>query len=119
MILKYLKWHFIEIPKRIVKVFGNFIWFGYNFFSINYCFKTLFNPWKKIAWSYKGGSSRFEVFTSNMVSRIMGFLMRSFIVLLWIIYEFIIISMTTFSVLIWISIPLIAILGLCISFKLF
>jgi len=121
IILEYFYWQFIEVPKKIVKVFANLIWFGYNFFSVEYCLKTLFNPWRKIAWSYNKGfclKDHIETFTSNIVSRVMGFLMRVFIVLAWIIYELIIIVLGIALMVFWILLPIIGILGVCISFDL-
>lgn len=121
LILEYFYWQFIEIPKNLVGGFRNLVWFGFNFFSIEYCFHTLFAPWKKIAWSYGKGfdlGKRVETFFSNLFSRFVGFFMRIFVILFWIVYECIIIVLAILSVICWIVFPLIAITGIYLSFSL-
>ena len=122
LILEYFYWQFIEIPKRIGNVFLNLIWLGYKFFSIDYCFKTLFSPWRKIIWSYKKGfdlGNRMEILFSNTFSRFIGFLMRVFIITFFIIYEFLIFLAWIILTLIWTLLPIIAVLGICLSYSLF
>lgn len=122
LLLKYFCWQLVEMPKKIIYIFSNLIWFGYNFFSINYCLKTLFSPWKKISWSYKKGfdlGNRLETLFSNIFSRLIGFLMRLFILLFCIIYELIIFLLLLLSLLIWLILPLVGIFGLflCLNYQ--
>ncbi|MDD3032569.1 MAG: hypothetical protein PHX52_00585 [Candidatus Pacebacteria bacterium] len=121
LILEYFYWQFIEVPQKIIKVFKNLLWFGVNFFSIDYCLKTLFSPWKKIIWNYKkefNFGSRIETFFSNCFSRIIGFFVRTFILLFWIIFEVFLLVTLIITLLLWILFPFIAILGIIFSFNL-
>lgn len=123
LFFKYFYWQFVKIPKKIIHVFGNLMWFGSYFFSINYCFKTLFSPWKKISWSYSKGfdlGNRLETLFSNFFSRIVGFVMRCFIIIFFIIYEIVILLLLILSLLLWLLLPLVGIFGLlflCLNFQ--
>ncbi|MGI6297042.1 MAG: hypothetical protein ACOXZP_00520 [Minisyncoccales bacterium] len=120
MLIKYCYFQFIKTPKRIIEILTNFVWFGYNFFSVDYCFKTLFSPWKKLAWEYGGVASfkdHLETFSSNAISRTMGFIMRFFIILAWLSYEALVLALGTALIILWTFLPFIAILGIYMSFK--
>lgn len=115
LFFKYFYWQFVRMPKKIIHIFGNFFWFGYNYFSINYCLKTLFSPWRKISWSYSKGfdlGNRLETFFSNNFSRLIGFMMRCFIILFFIFYEIIILLLLLLSLLFWLLLPFFGIFGL-------
>lgn len=117
---RYLYWQFIDIPKRIIKIFSNLIWFGYYFFSIRYCLKNLFSPWKKIVWKYDRGlniGQHIETFFSNIISRVIGFLMKVFILIIFIVYEVIIILLGIISFIGWISIPFVVLFLLFFGLK--
>jgi len=121
LILEYFSFQFIETPKKFFHIFKNLIWFGFNFLSINYCFKTLFEPWRKVAWDYKRGfdlANRIDIFISNTFSRFVGFIMRLFIIIGFLIYEISIIILGLLFILISILLPFLAILGIFISFSL-
>lgn len=121
LILEYFYWQFIETPQRIVRVFGNLIWFGFNYFSVLYCLKTLFSPWKRINWSCERGfnlGNKIETCFSNGLARLIGFIMRVFILSFWLVYNIIISLIFIITLLLWILFPIIAILGIVFSFNL-
>lgn len=89
-VLEYLQWHFLEAPKAILKGWGNFLWFGINFFSIPEVVRTFFSPWRGIRWSYGRGfdpGRYLYVFASNLVSRVIGAVMRSLLILIGVLGE--------------------------------
>ncbi len=76
---QFLIWYLWEAPRSIIKAWGNFLRFGLQFFSIPLLFKTFFAPWRGYQWSYGRGfdfSTYFEVFFSNLITRILGAFMR-------------------------------------------
>ena len=83
LFLRYAKWHYLDAPRDIAKAWGNLLWFLNNYFSILLLAKTLFAPWKKITWDYGKGfniSRYLFIFSSNLISRILGAIMRSFLI---------------------------------------
>lgn len=115
---RYFYWQFIDIPKRIVKTFSNLVWFGYYFFSVKYCLKNLFSPWKKIVWKYDRGlniGQHIETFFANIISRILGFIMKVFILIGFVIYEAIIFLIGTIVFLSWLIFPFVVLFLLFFS----
>ena len=79
LFFSYLWWHYTEALSNIRKLFGNFLWFFYNLFSIPILARTLFAPWQKLAEKYKGGfdiQNLFESFLVTSIMRIVGFFIR-------------------------------------------
>jgi len=118
----WLKWHFFETPKNILKAFSNFLLFNLNYFSIPLLLKTLFCHWRRYYDSY--GKSfdikRYaQVFLGNMISRIMGFIFRSITILIGIIFEILIFLSGIIVFVVWIFLPLIIIIISFSGIKLF
>ena len=81
----YLKWHFIDAPRAIVRGWGNILWFNANYFSVGLLLKTLFAPWKGITWQKKRGfdiGDVFETVASNIISRTLGAVVRTPLILI-------------------------------------
>jgi len=114
IIIAWFNWHFSEAPKNILKIWGNFLAFNFNYFSINTLLKTFFSPWKKIQWSYGRGFDfgRFiSTLTSNIISRIIGATVRTFIIGLAFFIEFFILLGGVVVFLFWVFLPFLLILG--------
>ncbi len=112
---QYLSWQFFDMPKNLLVAWGNFLKFNLNYFSIPLLLKTLFSPWRKYKWSYGKGFDigRFlEVLFSNLISRILGAIMRIFLIVFGIIAEVFIIFIGLFLFLAWLALPFISIIGL-------
>jgi hypothetical protein len=91
--IKYLYWQLILTPKKVLSILKNYLVFGSDFFSIKDTLRSLFSPWRRYAWDYGRGfdfSRYFEVFLSNIITRVIGFVMRLFLIALFIIYEVVI-----------------------------
>ena len=86
-----------------------------DLFSVKVLFKTLFSPWKRDSISTDGLSlqEKFQVWTLNLASRIIGFLVKTFVLATFIIVfaAAIIIFIGLFCL--WIAFPLV-IIGLII-----
>lgn len=83
-IFNFVKWHYYKVNKEILKAWGNFIAFAGHLFSLNLLLKTLFAPWHRVEISHGGSGfslqTFFEKLTFNLISRIIGFLVRSFLI---------------------------------------
>ncbi|OHA17751.1 MAG: hypothetical protein A2664_04025 [Candidatus Taylorbacteria bacterium RIFCSPHIGHO2_01_FULL_46_22b] len=76
----YLLWHYTEGLRDMTRVWTNFLWFLYNFFSIPILAKTLFEPWRRIQeQKHRGGFSPediAETLMTNTIMRLVGALIR-------------------------------------------
>ncbi len=81
----YIFWHYTAAFGDIVRVWTNFLWFFYNFFSIPLLLKTFFAPWKRIQ---EGKGEGFnleniaEAVVTNTIMRVVGAVVR-FVMLLF------------------------------------
>jgi hypothetical protein len=117
LFFEYIKWHFYEMPEEILKGWKNYLKFGNYFFSITLLLKSLFSPWKRIAWSYGRGFSPtryIETFISNTFSRLVGLFLRSILICAGIVFEIVIFFLGGACYLTWIFLP--AILFFCLLF---
>lgn len=116
----YFYWHFLEAPRNILMAWKNFLKFGLNYFSIPLLLRTLFSPWHKYAWSYPRGfypEKYLEVFVSNLISRILGAILRIFMIIVGILTEIFIILAGIIIFLVWIVLPLLLIAGLILGIR--
>ncbi len=102
VVLNYLYWQLIETPKKLILIIKDFIVFGFNLFSVEETIKNLFAPWKRYIWDYGKAfdfARYFDAFVSNLIARIIGLIMRVFLLLFFIIYELVILIISPFIVL--------------------
>jgi hypothetical protein len=79
LILDFFIWFLREIPLFILKAWRNTLWFAFHYFSLPVLVLSLFSPWRRYLWSYKGGFSiggYLEALASNLFSRVIGATMR-------------------------------------------
>ena len=121
ILFQYLWWHFVEIPKGILKGCKNFLIFNLHYFSIGFLLRTLFAHWRKYKDSYGRGfdvERYLRVFVSNMVSRIFGFLVRSFTIFCGLVTEAFILLGAILVFFGWLFLPILLILGFWYGFQL-
>ncbi|MDO8572652.1 MAG: hypothetical protein Q7S11_02660 [bacterium] len=84
LIWQFVIWYYTAAITNFIKISSDFIWFLYHFFSIPILIPTLFSKWRRI------GDVRtkkfdipdfFSVLIVNSVMRIIGFFIRSFVIL--------------------------------------
>lgn len=111
IILSYFYWQLIETPKKLILIIKDFIVFGFDLFSVKETIGNLFSPWKRYAWDY-GRSFDFakylDVFISNLIARIIGFIMRIFLLFFFIIYEVLVLIIGPIVILFFLFYPFIA-----------
>ncbi len=112
IIFKFLIWHFFEVPKNLLKVLRNFLVFNFNYFSIPLLLKTFFAHWKKYREFYGRGfdPKRYaRVFASNITSRVLGAIIRFFIIIIGLVSEIFIFISGILIFLIWLVLPILLI----------
>lgn len=120
ILFQWLSWHFFEASRGILKAWRNFLKFNLNYFSIPLLLKTLFSPWRRYRISYGKGfdiGRYFEAFFSNLIFRILGAIMRIFLIIIGLILEIFIILAGATVFIGWIVLPCLLILGLIFGFK--
>ncbi len=103
-ITNYLKFHFVSGPMEIARLTKNFVIFLYHYFSISLLAKTLFAPWKQI---YKPKHQKFtfsgwlDRLSYNLISRIIGAIIRSGVIIFGLLEEIFLIIVSAGLVIIW------------------
>ncbi|MDD2731635.1 MAG: hypothetical protein PHI53_00350 [Candidatus Pacebacteria bacterium] len=109
----YLVWHFIDIPKKIIKGWSNFLYFNFNYFSIPVLIMTLFSHYRRYYYPYgdKLDPWRYvEAFVfNNILSRFIGMLFRSIFIILGLIIETLIFIIGLLFLLTWLLSPVLSI----------
>jgi hypothetical protein len=114
ILIKYLVWHFFDTPKGILSAWRNCLRFNLNHWSVPLLLKTWFSPWRRYRYSYGKGfgfTKYFEVFTFNLISRILGALMRSVLIIIGLAMEVLVLSAGAIVLLAWLASPFFLLLG--------
>lgn len=117
---QYLSWHFFDVPKKILKAFKNILLFNLEYFSIFLLLKTFFSHWRRYSFAYPRGfdiKAYAGVFFSNLISRISGAVVRTFLIVLGILVEILILLLGGIVFLGWFFFPFILVLLLYFGLK--
>ena len=120
ILVLYLQWHFKDRPKAILQAWQNCLKFNLNYWSLPTLLKTLFSHWRRYRYSYGKGfdlKRYFEVFIFNMVSRIIGALLRIVLIIIGLIAEVFVFLAGLVVFLFWLALPLLLIAGIFYGFK--
>ena len=120
ILFQYFSWQFFDVPRFILKAWRNFLVFNLNYFSIPLLIKTLFSHWRRYQWSYGRGFDLkrwIYTFFSNMISRVLGAIMRVILIFIGLLVEVFIFFAGIIVFFGWIILPLLLISGLYFSFK--
>jgi len=116
---QWISWQFFDVPRSILKVWRNFLLFNLNFFSVPLLLKSFFSPWKKYKWLYPRGfdiGKYFEILISNVISRILGAIMRSFLIAIGLLIELLYFVFGALIFFGWLVLPAFFIIGLYYGF---
>ncbi len=119
--LNFISWYYFERTKIIIQIWKNFLKFNLAYFSTWFLLKTFFSPWRRYQWSYGRGidiGRYFEVFFSNLISRILGSIVRFFLIIIGMVFELIIFLLGIAVILFWIFLPAILVLVFLFSLRL-
>lgn len=108
----YFLWHYTRAFQEIFHVWLNLLWFTVHFFSLPQLFKSWFAPFKRITEHRHKGDSLEDLagyVIINIMSRLVGALMRSILMLLGFLCLTIIIIGGIMTYLLWLALPIIAV----------
>lgn len=109
IIASFLQWYFIEAPIFTILPMGkNFLRWGWHFFSIGYFIPRLFAHWHKDITAYgRGFDFRrvLHVLGWNLISRILGAILRIVVLTIGLVVELGIIALTFTFFVLWYAIP--------------
>lgn len=120
-VLDFLLWFLKEVPLAILKAWRNTLWFAFHYFSLPILVGTLFAPWRRYSWSYRGGFSiggYLEALASNLLSRIIGAVMRIPVIIAGIAAVFLVFCAGAVVLALWFLLPLIIFLSFSYGFRL-
>jgi hypothetical protein len=118
--IQFIEWHFLEMPQEILRLWRNFLRFNLNYFSLSLLAKTLFSHWRRHHYSYGRGfdfKRYLEVWSFNAISRGLGAIVRSILIVTGLLSEIFIILVGLIIFLIWLILPVLLILGLGFGVK--
>ena len=120
IVSQWLSWQFFEVPKEILKAWKNFLKFNLNYFSVPLLLRTFFSPWRRYKVSRGKGfdlGKFFEALASNLIFRILGAIMRSFLIFIGLLVELFIIFGGIVVFIGWLILPVLLIVGLIFGIK--
>lgn len=115
IIVKWILWHFFEMPKFLISVWKNYILFATNYFSLILLLKTFIDPWRREVWKYPKAldiGAIFSTFISNVFSRVLGAMLRTALIVTGALFQVLVLVVGALAVIIWILIPFIIILAI-------
>lgn len=109
-LLSYFIWHFAKAPNGILRIIRNYLIFCEHFFSIKLLLKSLFAPWKRITFEEGVGfslSKYFEVIVSNLVSRFLGAIVRSVLIVIGVLAQIIVLIFGLTILIVFLFLPIV------------
>jgi hypothetical protein len=113
IILGYLKWHYGKAIYSISRIWKNFLFFVFEFFSIKLLFRNFSDPWKKMSDSYPKNfnlKEYFYAFITNIIVRIVGMIMRTGLIITGLASYLIMVLLYPIIIIGWLFLPLIIII---------
>lgn len=120
IISAFLQWQFFDAPRDILKIWKNYLKFNLNYFSVPTLLKTLIAPWHRYRMSYgkRFDPGRFfEAFIFNMMSRIIGAILRVFFIVIGLLIELFLFFAGLILFLGWITLPFLLIAAFLYGFR--
>ncbi|TSC56576.1 MAG: hypothetical protein Greene071421_118 [Parcubacteria group bacterium Greene0714_21] len=117
---EYVVWHFAQMPLEIAKAWRNILLFNLEYFSLPVLLKTLFAPWRKIQFAAGKGfniAKLLEAAASNLISRILGALIRSVLIIAGLATEAALLATALATLIAWFLLPIAIVLGFSYGFS--
>ena len=114
---EYVAWHYGRALGEIFQISRNLLRHGYDFFSIPLLLKTWISPWYRMKERYGVWTdleATGEALLGNFVLRIVGFLLRTLVLLFGAIYEILVLFGAVVVCVAWILFPIVIIV-LCMN----
>lgn len=110
LVAAFLDWFYVIAPRQILRLGGNFLAWGWQFFSIGYFIPHLFDPWRKDITSYGIGfdfKRWLHAMGWNAISRVIGAVIRLVVMGLGVLVEGGILFLAAFLLILWYLLPLV------------
>lgn len=110
IILRFWGWYYSGAVKSLIKIWRNFIIFVREYYSIPLLLKTLIVPWRRDITRRPRGldiKKLFEALAFNLISRGIGFIIRSITVVIGLICLIGIIILGFVTLIIWLILPMV------------
>ncbi|MBI2642141.1 MAG: ATP-dependent Clp protease ATP-binding subunit [Candidatus Wildermuthbacteria bacterium] len=109
------QWYLFLVPKEIIRGWGNVLWFNLEYFSLFVLLKTLFSPWRRQTVNPGRGfnpGKYFEALTGNLISRLLGALVRASLLIVGIISQVALFFAGPAVFIVWFVFPALLVLAL-------
>lgn len=121
----YFIWHYSRALKDLTLIYRNLIIFTFNFFSVPILVASYFAPWRRMGEDYPERSvdlfEYFSVFLVNLIMRLVGIFMRTFVIVLGMVATVLVIVSYPIVFLFWLILPILVVgtflLGIGLLFK--
>ncbi len=114
--MKFLVWHYTEGIKNFIKIWKNYIWFFWRFFSVGLLARTLLSPWHRdvfrVARSGFHPALWLQSVLQNAITRILGAVARSGVILTAVLAELAVFILGGALLLVWMLFPIVFIAAL-------
>src|SRR3989344_1916379 len=107
---EYIGWHYGAAIGDIIELEKNFLWFGYNFFSLPLLLKTIVAPFYRIKLAQEGTldiGSIIGTIAVNTIARLVGFFFRLFVITLGTAFELVVLLLLIPVLAGWLLLPFI------------
>ncbi len=114
----WIIWHYGEMTNRLFQIWKNFLRFNLEYFSVPLLISTLFCHWRNYREFYPREinlKKYFLIFSSNIISRIVGAIARFIVIIIGSVAEIIIFATGAAVLAIWLVLPFLAIFSIWIS----
>lgn len=121
VLVQYLTWQFIDSPIEVLRAWRNFLVFNMDYFSIPVLLKTYFSHWHRYHYSYgkRWEPWRYlETFVFNMMSRVIGAVLRTVFIIIGTAVEVIIVFAGLAVFLAWLAMPFLLVFSFIFGVKL-
>lgn len=104
----FLRWWYFAGWRQRVEKLGDHVENWLDYFSVNILIRTLFAPWRQNITNVRQDQSinaKFSAFIDNLISRLVGFTVRSFALLAAFIVIGAVVITNTLTVILWPFLP--------------
>ncbi|MBI1834053.1 MAG: hypothetical protein HYR90_04495 [Candidatus Andersenbacteria bacterium] len=117
--LSLLRWHILDAPTFLLTLAWNIQRVLLRLFSVPLMLRTLVSHWHKDVVSYeRAGLSKLALaFAWNMISRVIGFVVRTFTLATYSIAALLVLVASILTVIVFIAWPVVGALGLFVSIQ--
>lgn len=117
--LAYLHWQFIIAPRFLLITAWNLELALAQFFSVGTMLRTLFAHWHRDVAAYEKRSfgEIFVTFAMNQISRAIGFIIRSSVLLVWLLMQLLYLIIVIGVLLVFLAAPFLLALGFILGLR--